>query len=186
MTLLVLGILLFAGVHFIPSLAPTLKASWLQRLGEGGYKGVFSLLLLASFALMIIGWRSTQPVFLYRPPGALHQPALGLLFIAFLLMVASSRKSRMRLLIRHPQLSGVMLWGIAHLLLNGEGRSVLLFGGMSLWALVEMFAISKREGVWIKGEAPAWGAEIVTVVIAVITVGIIVYIHPWLSGMPVT
>jgi uncharacterized membrane protein len=76
MGLLLLGLLLFAGVHLVPSLAPSLKASWLGRFGEGGYKGSFSLLLLVSFALMIGGWRSIAPSSLYIPPPALHLVAL--------------------------------------------------------------------------------------------------------------
>ena len=185
MVLLVLGILLFAGVHFVPSLAPGLKASWLARLGENGYKGTFSVLLLASFALIITGWRSAQPDFLYTPSPALRHPAMGLLLIAFLLMVVSSRSSRLSLMIRHPQLSGVTLWGIAHLLLNGDSRSLVLFGGMAVWAVLEMIAINRRDGAWVKGVAPSWGTELVNLIIAVVVVGVVVYIHPWLSGMPV-
>ena len=186
MVALILGVLLFAGVHLIPSLAPSFKAGWHDRLGEAGYKGTFSLLLVAAFALMITGWRSAQPEFLYTPSAALHHPALLLLVIAFLLMVASARGSRLGLLIRHPQLTGVAVWGIAHLLLNGDSRSLPLFGGMAVWAIVEMIAINKRDGAWIKGVAPAWGSEIITLVIALVMVGIVVYIHPWISGMPVT
>lgn len=185
MTMLVLGIVLFAGVHFIPSLAPSVKQGWTARMGEGGYKGIFSLLLLGSFALMILGWRSAQPAFVYAPPTSLHLLALALLLLAFVLMAVSSRKSRLRLIVRHPQLSGVALWGISHLLLNGDSRSLALFGGMTVWALIEIVAISKREGVWIKEEAPSWGSEVVTLLIAAVTIAIIVFIHPWLSGMPV-
>ena len=186
MGLLLLGLLLFAGVHLVPSLAPSLKASWLGRLGEGGYKGSFSFLLLTAFALMIIGWRSIAPTFLYAPPAALHLPALALMALAFLLLVVSSRNSRLRLLIRHPQLTGVALWGVAHLLLNGENRSVLLFGGMCAWAIVEIVAINRRDGVWIKADAPPWSAELITLVIAALVIAVTVAIHPWLSGMPVT
>jgi uncharacterized membrane protein len=185
MTLLVLGIALFAGVHFIPSLAPSLKERSLAGMGEGGYKGIFSLLLMGSFALMIFGWRSAQPDFVYSPPANLRVFALALLGLAFVLMAVSSRKSRLRLIVRHPQLTGVALWGISHLLLNGDNRSIALFGGMTAWAVVEIFAINRREGVWIKEEAPSWGSELVSLLIAAITIGVIVYIHPWLSGVPV-
>ena len=185
MLLLLLGIALFTGVHLIPSLAPGIKASWLGRMGEGGYKGTFSLLLLASFALIIFGWRSIQPSFIYMPSPALGHAAMALLVLAFLLMVVSARGSRLSRLIRHPQLTGVALWGGAHLLLNGDNRSLLLFGSMLLWAIVEMFAINRREGVWVKADAPSWGAEIATVIITLVVVAVVVYIHPWISGMPV-
>ncbi len=185
MLLLLSGIVLFACVHFVPALATSLRASTIQRLGEGPYKGIFSLLLLASFALIIVGWRTTLPTPLYLPPSTLHTVALALIAIAFLLLVVSARNSRLRLLIRHPQLTGVALWGIGHLLLNGDNRSVVLFGGMTVWALIEMVAISKRQGIWIKGGSPSLGAEVVTAIIVAATIGVIVYIHPWLSGVPV-
>ena len=185
MILLTLGVLLFAFVHLIPALWPSLRVGALSRLGENGYKGIFSLLLLGSFALIIIGWRSVEPSMLYQPPYGLHKIALGLLVFAFLLLVVSSRNSRLRLIVRHPQLTGVALWGFSHLLLNGDVRSTILFGGMLLWAVIEIIAISKREGAWIKAEPPSWGAEAVTVLIAAVTVAVVVYIHPWLSGMPV-
>jgi uncharacterized membrane protein len=155
-------------------------------MGEGGYKGIFSLLLLAAFALIIGGWRSAEPVFIYQPPGEMHKIALLLLMLAFLLLVVSVRNSRLRLVIRHPQLTGVAAWGFSHLLLNGDSRSIVLFGGMTLWAIVEIIAISKRDGVWIKAAAPSWGAELATLVIAGITIAVTIIIHPWLSGVAVT
>jgi len=185
MVLLLLGVLLFALVHFIPSFAPTLRQGAISKMGEGGYKGLFSLLLLASLALIIIGWRSADPTFIYQPPGGLHTIALCLLLFAFLLLVVSTRNSRLRLVIRHPQLTGVAVWGVSHLLVNGDSRSIILFGGMALWAIIEIVAISKREGAWIKASAPSWGAEAVTVVIAAIAIAVVIFIHPWLSGVAV-
>ena len=185
MLLLLLGVLLFAGVHFVPSLAPGLKRSAVSSVGENGYKGIFSLLLLAALGLIVIGWRSTLPSLLYLPPAALHQPALGILLLAFLLFVVSNRKSRLRRVVRHPQLTGVALWGIAHLLLNGEDRSVLLFGGLTLWAIGEIIAINRRDGEWVKDEIPGWGSEVVTVVVTAAVVAVLVAIHPWLSGVPI-
>jgi uncharacterized membrane protein len=185
MTFLAFGVLLFAFVHFIPSLAPSVKASALQKIGENGYKGVFSLLLLISIALIIFGWRSAEPSQIYYPPIGLHKIALGLVALAFLLMVVSSRNSRIRLYIRHPQLTGVAIWGGSHLLLNGSSRDIVLFGGIALWAVVEILAINKREGVWIKASPPSWGAEAITVLIAAVVIGAVIFIHPWLSGVSV-
>ena len=156
-----------------------------EKFGADGFKGVFSLFLLTSFGLMIFGWRSTTPELLYVPPLALHTPARGLVALGFLVMLGANRNSRIRLFIRHPQLTGVAMWGIAHLLLNGEDRSVILFGGLTLWAIAEMFAINRREGAWVKEPPPGWGAEVVTLLIALVTIGVVVAIHPWISGVPV-
>ena len=185
MAMLLVGLLIFAGVHFVPSLAPGVKSAWLGRLGENGYKGTFSLLLLAGLALIILGWRSAVPEFVYRPPAGMHYPALVLMFIGFLLFIVSNRQSSLRRLIRHPQLTGVILWGIAHLLLNGDNRSLLLFGGLTLWAALEILMINRREGPWTKPEAPAMGTEAVTVVITAVVFGVVIAIHPWLSGRAV-
>jgi uncharacterized membrane protein len=186
MTMLVLGMLLFATVHFVPSLAPGIKNDAMEKLGEGGYKGIFSLLLFAAFGLMITGWRNTDPMYVYIAPAALHKIAIAILVVAFWVMATTYRNSRLRLLVRHPQLTGVALWGISHLLLNGDSRALVLFGGMTAWSLIEIVAISKREGEWTKNEVPSWGAELVTGIIAAITIGVVVYIHPWLSGVPVS
>jgi len=185
MLMLVTGVLLFAGVHFIPSLTPNIKADAVNRIGVDGYKGLFSLLLLGSFALMISGWRTALAVTLYAPPAGAHKFAIALVVIAFYLMTASALRSRIRSVVRHPQLTGVTLWGIGHLLLNGDSRSVVLFGGLAIWATLEMIAISRREGVWIKGSPPGWGVEITALLVTAVSVGIVVLIHPWLSGVPV-
>ena len=185
MGLLVLGILTFAGVHLVPSLAPALRGALMQRLGEGGYKGLFSLALLAGIGLIVFGWRSTLPSLVYLPPAALYPLALALMVLAFLLMVISGRPSRLKQILRHPQLTGVFLWGIAHLLVNGDQRSVVLFGGLSLWAAVEMIAINRRDGAWVKPEPPAWSTDLVSLVIAAVVVAVVIFIHPWIAGVPV-
>ena len=185
MSMLVIGVLLFAGVHFIPSLAPGLKQGAMEKMGENGYKGVFSLLLLGALALIIFGWRGADPVYFYAPPAYLHKFAICLMFVAFWIMTASNTKSRIRQVVRHPQLTGVALWGFSHLLLNADSRSLVLFGGLALWAVAEIFAINRREGVWIKDEVPGWGAEGVTLLAAVVTFGVLTYFHTWLSGVPV-
>ncbi len=185
MALLVIGVLLFAGIHLIPSLAPGVKAGWQGRLGEGGYKGSFALLLLVALALIVTGWRSTLPEMVYFPPPGLRHPAMGLVALGFILMAAASRKSRLCLIVRHPQLTGVALWGIAHLMMNGNSRDLVLFGGITIWTIVEMFAINRRDGEWVKGEAPSWAYEIVTVVLALVVVAVVAFIHPWIAGMPI-
>lgn len=185
MTMLILGLILFAAVHFVPSLAPQFKSTWHSKLGEGGYKGTFSLLLMLSFGLMIMGWRSAQAEFVYLPPAALRHPGMLLLVIAFFLLVASNRPSRVRQWIRHPQLTGVLVWAAAHLLMNGDSRSVVLFGGMALWSLIEIVAINRREGERVVDPAPPLSTDLVSLVITAVVVGIVIAIHPYLSGMPV-
>lgn len=186
MTLLTIGVLLFAVVHLSKSLAPGFRANMQQRLGANAYKGVFSLLILGSIVLIVFGWRSTAPQYLYNAPVALQAPALFLLVVAFWLFVVSSRPSRIHQLLRHPQLTGVGLWAVAHLLLNGDNRSLVLFAGMAVWALLEMFAINRRDGAWIKPNVTSLSADVINLVITAIVVAVLVYVHPWIAGVPVT
>ena len=185
MTLILIGLLLFCGVHLVPALAPGLKASWLGKMGEGGYKGSYSLLLLGGIVMIVLGWRSTLPSTVYLPSAELRLPAVVLVILAFLMLVVGSRNSRIRQWVRHPQLTGVLLWALAHLILNGDNRSVLLFSGLALWSFVEIFAISKREGAWTKADIPSAGAEAITIVATAVVVIAMMFGHPYFTGMPV-
>ena len=185
MALLILGILLFAGIHLIPSLAPGVKSAWHGKLGEGGYKGSFALLLLTSIVLMVAGWKSADPFALYMPVSQLRQPGIALVMIAIGLLVVGSRNSRIRQGVRHPQLTGVLIWALAHLVMNGDSRSVVLFSGMAIWSFVEIRAISKREGRWEKADIPSIGSEVITAIITIVLVTAFVFGHPYFAGIPV-
>ncbi|MCZ6830857.1 MAG: NnrU family protein, partial [Gammaproteobacteria bacterium] len=144
MPLLIAGVCLWAAIHLVPSLAPGLKSAWRGKLGEGGYKGSFTLIVLSALALIIVGWRSAQPTLIYLPPEALRTLALALMVLAFILLGASKRATRIGRIVRHPQLSGVLVWSVAHLLANGDSRSLVLFGGFAIWTVLEMILISRR------------------------------------------
>ena len=183
MFLLVTGVALFAVVHLLRGVAPGVRQRLWDKLGEGGYKGLFSLLIISSIALIIVGWRSATPQFVYAPVLSFGPVALLLMVVAFLLFVVSGRKSRLRLLFRHPQLTGVLVWAIAHLLLNGDSRSLTLFGVLAVWSVLEMLVINRREGAWIKEETPGWGTELASVGITVVVVGVVIYVHGWIAGV---
>ncbi len=185
MFLLITGILWFAFVHLSPALTPGIKAAVRQRTGDGGYRGLFSLLVAVGLVLIVLGWRSADPEFVYLPPAGLKHAAMGLVFLALLLMVTSSRPSRLRRVVRHPQLTGVIIWAVAHLLLNGDNRSLVLFGGLAIWAVLEIVLINRRDGEYVAPPAPGWGAELVNLAIAAVVVAVVVAVHPWISGMPV-
>lgn len=185
MEILIAGLLLFAAVHFIPSKAQGLKAAMVAKLGGGGYQGIFSLLLITALALIVYGWRHTLPQHVYALPLAVRPVTSVLMLIAFILFVASKPPTRIKRFIRHPQLTSVVLWAVAHLLSNGDSRSLVLFGGLGLWAILEMVFINQREGTWVKPEAPALSAEIILLVIGIVVFAAVIWAHPWLAGVPV-
>lgn len=183
MTLLIAGLLVWSFVHFIPSLAIPLKQNLTDRFGPNGYKLIFTALILLSLALMIFGWRSIEPTFLYMLPYGLKHAFMLLILIAFILFGASHYQTRIKSFIRHPQLTGVALWATAHLLLNGDSRSVVLFGGLGVWAILEMILINRREGEWVKPAAPGWAQEFKGLAISLVIFVVVAMIHPYIAGV---
>ncbi len=185
MGLLVAGVLIWCLVHLFPSLAAPRRQKLIAQLGENAYKGLFTVLILFALALIIFGWRSTVPALLYQLPGFTRHLAMLLILVAFILFTASSYPSRIKQFIRHPQLTGVIVWAFAHLLLNGDSRSVLLFGGLGLWAILEIILINKREGEWVKQPVSSWAKELAGFAISLVVFVVVVMLHPYMTGVPI-
>jgi len=181
--LLVLGVLLWSAVHFVPSLARPLRQALIERIGEGPYKGCFALGIVTAIVLMVVGWRATVPQAVYAPAPWAYSAAAVLMLLAFVLFGAGHTKSNLRRILRHPQLGAVVVWGIAHLLANGDTRSLVLFGGLAVWALVEMSLINRREGAWQRPAREPLSAELKPLIIGAIVYGVFVFLHPYLFGV---
>ncbi|VAW10176.1 hypothetical protein MNBD_ALPHA09-1190 [hydrothermal vent metagenome] len=183
MAWLLIGILLWSAVHFIPCLAPGFRRSVQERLGENAYKAMFLAGILAAITLMVMGWRATDPWSLYEPP-SWGRPVGGILTLAaFLLFAFSQAKTNVKRLLRHPQLTGLVLWAIGHLFVNGDNRSLVLFGGLAFWALLEMVLINRREGAWRKPERVPLTAEILPAGIGLALFVVFLFAHPILFGV---
>ena len=185
MLVLTLGVLLWSCAHLFPSLMPTARSNLIARIGEGPYKGLFALNIVTAILLMVFGWRSASMEIWYAAPlaGTPVIVAIGVL-IAFILLGAANAPSNLKRYVRHPMLTGVAVWGIAHLLANGDNRSVVLFGGLTLWAVVAMVTISRREGAWQKPEPVAVQKDVVLFVIGLVLTLVVAYFHEYLSGVP--
>jgi uncharacterized membrane protein len=182
---LALGVLLWSGAHLFPSLGASTRSAWIERAGEDKYKGGFSLVLVVALALMVLGWRATAPVPVYAPPLWGPSVAIPLMALALLLFVASGVSTNVKRVLRHPQLTGVATWSAAHLVSNGDGRSLLLFGGLGLWAVVEMLCLNRRDGAWQKPEAVPLRAELRPLIAAVVAFALLYFAHPYIAGVPV-
>ena len=184
MSWLIIGVLLWSVVHLIPAVAPAQRAKLVGALGENKYKGLFSLALLIALALIIVGWRSAEVRAVYAPP-LYGSPVITLLMLlSFLLFAAASAPGNIKRLLRHPMLTGMALWGATHLLANGDNRSIALFGGLGLWAIVEIIAVSRRDGAWRKPAAVPLSKDVMTVVATAVIFAIVAYGHKWLFGVP--
>lgn len=183
MMILILGLILWSAMHLLPSVAPSLRQAAVDKLGLKAYSGVFALLVLTAVALMVLGWRGSQPSSVYLPPESMRPVALLLMVLAFLCLGASNRATRIGRMIRHPQLTGLLLWSISHLMTNGDSRSLILFVWLGSWAVLEMILISRREGQWQKPQAPAWTKEVLGAAITLGVMAVVMFIHPWLAGV---
>lgn len=181
---LCLGVLLFVLPHCFRGVAPGLRKSVLERIGESPFKGIVSLVLILSVVLMIAGWRSTPPRAIYIPPHWAMPVTSVLMLIAVWLFGAAYQATRIRRYIRHPQLTGVVVWAGSHLLANGDSRSIVLFGGLGLWALIEMPLINRREGAWVRPYGAALAVEIRGILISAVIFFALVLLHPYFAGVP--
>jgi len=181
---LVVGLALWCGVHLIPAVAPDARAGLIQRLGLRPYRGLFALLIVASVVLMVLGWRGANFIPVYPPPTWGRHITMVLVLVAFILFFSARAPTNLKRVFRHPQLTGVHVWGLGHLLANGDVRSVLLFGTFAAWPIVEMSLISRREGAWQKPGPQPLRNDVVLLVIATIIYAVIAHFHGWLFGMP--
>ena len=179
MVWLVLGLVLYAGSHFFKRFAPQARAA----MGDRG-KALVSVLSLVGVVLMVVGYRGWSAENLYSPmPGMGHLNNL-LMVISIFLFGVGGTKGTLYPKMRHPMLWGTVIWSVAHLLVNGDAASLVLFGGLGLWALASM-AIINRAGPW---ERPVGGrglrGDLMNAAGTLALVTVIALIHGWL-GHPI-
>ena len=187
MSLLIAGLLLFLGIHSVAIFAPGLRASAIERLGLWSWKGVYSLIAIAGFALIAIGYGQSrmQPVWLYQPPAGLRHLALLLMLPVFVLLLATYLPGRIQRAAKHPTLVATKLWALAHLLANGGLHDVLLFGGFLAWAVLDRISVKRRANVVPPPGAPAtvWNDAIAVVGGLALYVAFVGWLHRALIGV---
>jgi len=145
---LAIGMGLWWGGHMFKRLAPGLRRDMSTALGNMPSKGIFGVVLLISTWLMVSGYRQADITPIYSPlPGMGHLNNL-LMLVAIFVFGIGHAGGPLSAKIRHPMLWGTVIWAVAHLLVNGDLASILLFGGMGLWALVQIRMINQHEGPW--------------------------------------
>ena len=183
MALIVFGVLLWTAAHLFKRLMPAGRAALAAKLGDAS-KGVFAVLILISVVLMVIGYRGSAFVEVYSPPAwATHLNNL-LMIIAVILLGAGNSKGRVRSWFRHPMLMGFGLWAIAHLLVNGDQASVVMFGGLLIWAVLEVVIINGQDKDWVRPAPGPAAGDIKLLIISAVVFAVITFIHNWLGVWP--
>ena len=190
MNLLILGLILFLGLHSVRIVADGWRSRQLVQWGEGTWKGAYSVVSIIGFALIVWGYGQArlQSVVLWVPPVATRHIAATLMLFAMILLVAAYVPGNaIKAKLHHPMILGVKTWAFAHLLANGNLADVLLFGSFLAWAVVDFISSRKRDRaagtVYRAGKAVP---TLVTVVLGLVVYGAFVMVlHKWLIGVPV-
>ena len=173
MSILIIGLVLFLGIHSISIVAPGLRARAVVSMGPNPWRGVYSLISAAGFVLILWGYHLARqaPVVLYTPPAWMRYVTLLLMLPVFPLLFAAYLPGRIKTTLQHPMLAAVKFWAFAHLLSTGLLADVLLFGAFLVWAIWDRISFKRRPTQAIRTAPPGRLNDLIAVI-----AGIAVYV----------
>lgn len=185
--ILIVGLAVMLGTHVFVTFRDH-RAALIARLGQGGYRVLFSILSLVGLVLIVWGYgdyRAGESIQLWSPPPFMRHITVGLMPFSAILLVATYIPSHIKARAKHPMFAAIKIWAFAHLLSNGDLGSVLLFGGFLVWAIYGRIA-AKRRGDAGPQTAPAgWTNDVIVVVAGVVLfLALGYYFHPYVIGVP--
>jgi uncharacterized membrane protein len=185
--MLLLGLVLFFGVHSVSIVNDPWRDRVAARLGERRWQGAYALVAIAGFVLIVWGYGLARqdPVVLYTPPNWLYTVAMILLVPVFPLLLATYLPGRIQAAAKHPMLAATKLWAAAHLLANGTLADVLLFGAFLMWAVLDRISMKHRTQRPVPGIPPSRANDLVAVIGGLaLYVAFVLWLHGWLIGVP--
>lgn len=189
MVYLIVGLVMFLGIHSTAIVAPHFRERWIAKLGEGRWKGVYTIVAVIGLVLLIYGYGQArwEPVLLYAPPFWTRHVTALLMLPVFPLLIATYFPGRIQAAVKHPMLAAVKFWAFGHLLSNGMLADVLLFGGFLAWAVADRISLRRRPEKKIpQVGSGSWKNDVIAVVVGlVIYVVFAVWLHIRLIGVPV-
>jgi uncharacterized membrane protein len=188
MTLLILGLIVFLGAHSLRIFADSWRRAQIARLGEGPWKGLYSLASIVGFVLLVWGFGRARAdtLVLWQPPFWTHYLAAIFTLAAFVLVTAAYVPgTRIKGALHHPMILGIKAWAFGHLIANGTLADVVLFGSVLVWAIVD-FAASRRRDRAAGTVYPAGtlARDAIAIAIGVVTWAVFAfYLHGWWIGV---
>ncbi len=186
MTVLIIGLAIFLGVHSFSIVSTDFRNRAIGRMGEGAWKGVYAFVSLAGFVLIVYGFGLARqtPVVLYTPPGWMRHITFLLMLPVFPLLMAAYLPGRIKTAMKHPMLAAVKFWSLAHLLSNGMLADVLLFGAFLVWAVLDRISLKRRAPQSLHTAPPGRFNDAIAVVTGLAIYALfIVWAHRWLFGV---
>ena len=184
MMMLILGLALWFATHLFAIWAPGPRSGLTETMGTGGSKGLMAVLTLIAVALMVMGYQDAPYVEVWLPPAFMVHLNNLLMLVAVFFFVAGNIPSPVRNRIRHPQLTAAKTWAVAHLLVNGDLASIILFGAILAWAVIALIGTNKRDGKPPLDKPSTTMGLVIHVVVAVVVFGGIAFVHNWLGVWP--
>jgi len=187
--LLLLGLILFLGVHSIAIVAPSWRDRMAARFGPGLWRGLYSLIAAAGMVLIVLGYSNArmEPTVLYVSPVWVYAITATLMLPVFPLLLSAYLPGAIRKAARHPMLAAVKIWAFAHLLANGMLADVLLFGSVLAWAVFERISLKRRTPRPVPSAPESPWNDAIAVVGGLVLYGIILNGgHAWLIGVPLS
>ena len=188
MALLILGIVLFLGIHLIRVVAPGLRTSMIASLGESGWKIAYSVASIVTLAILIYGFgqaRDMTPI--WSPPFWMSHITILLMLFAMICLVASLLPAgHIAVRTKHPMVLSVKIWALAHLLSNGDGAAILLFAAFLAWGVILRISLKRRERAGEITLRPFVSAkyDLYAIIIGVIVWALIIWkLHAWIIGV---
>lgn len=186
MLYLIVGLVLFLGVHSVEIFSSNLRASAIARMGERPWKGLYTLIAIVGFVLIVWGYGQARqdPVLLYDPPVWMRHLSALIMLPVFPLLLAAYMPGRIKTALKHPMLAAVKFWALAHLLANGMLADVLLFGSFLAWAVADRISFKRRVVRAIPTAPPSKANDVIAVVAGLaIYVVFVLWLHVRLFGV---
>jgi uncharacterized membrane protein len=185
---LVIGLLLFLGVHSIGIVASDWRDRTAERIGRRTWRALYSVASIVGFVLLIRGYglARLQPIVLYTPPTWSHVVTALLMLPVFPLLIAAYAPGRIQAALKHPLLAAVKFWALAHLVANGTLADLLLFGGFMAWAVADRISFKRRTARPVRGAPPGRFNDAIAVVVGLALYALFAgWLHARWIGVPV-
>ncbi|ABG31248.1 hypothetical protein CEP88_17945 [Roseobacter denitrificans] len=182
MLLLIAGLILWIAAHYFKRLMPQQRAA----MGNAG-KGGVAVAIIASLVLMVMGYRAAEFIPVWQPPAFMMHVNNTLMLFALWVYGSSAAKGAKAwpaYKLRHPQLVGFKIWALAHLLVNGDLASIILFGGLLGWAVGSVILINKAEPEWTAPERAGMATRVRLAIITLVLYALISAVHIWAGVWP--
>jgi uncharacterized membrane protein len=170
MSLLIVGLVLFLGIHSVSIVAHDWRQQTMARIGSRPWKGLYALISLVGFALLIYGYgvARQQPIVLYTPPVWTRHLAALVMLPVFPLVFAAYLPGRISGALKHPMLAATKFWALSHLLANGTLADVVLFGGFLAWAVADRISFKHRTQPDLRTAPPSKFNDLIAVALGLI------------------